>query len=139
MKKLLPVLLLFITPILNIPLAHADFCWETLPDGGANDLCGLASGNITKVFSGVNQPIETVQPGFSLVLLWGGILGIIWFKTERIDILGITGVMVAGSMVSGGAAGFLSSQATGIGFLLMFVSMGILLFQVIRQRITIFT
>lgn len=121
-------------PVLQMPYAHADYCFEILPDAnGTNTLCGLASGNITKVFLSANQPLEQVQPGFSLVILWGGILGVIWIKTERIDILGVIGIMVAGTITG------LSPSAIGIGFGLLLVSGGILLFQVIRQRITIFT
>lgn len=125
---------LLVLPFVTMPYAHADYCFEVLPDSnGTNDLCGLASGNLTKVFLSSNQPLEQLQPGFSLVILWGGILGIIWLKTERIDILGVVGIMVAGTITG------LSPNAIGIGFGLLLVSGGILLFQVIRQRVTIFT
>lgn len=135
MRIELVLLGLILFPILNIPYASATYCFETLPDGNGtgNDLCGLASGNITKVFLAANQPIESVQPGFALVILWGGILGIIWLKTERIDILGVVGIMVSGTITG------LSPNATAIGFGLLLVSGGILLFQVLRQRVTVFT
>jgi hypothetical protein len=112
-------------------------CYEIMPDGGENDLCGLASGNLTKTFQAFNQPIESVYPGFALVILWGGILGIIWFKTERLDILGIVGLMVSGTATIGSTT--LSPQAVGIGMTLLLISLGILLFQVVRQRVSIFT
>ena len=125
---------LLILPFAFTPqVSYQDFCFERLPDVNGSDLCGLASGNITKVFQAANQPIESVQPGFALVILWGGILGIIWLKTERIDILGVTGIMIAGTVTG------LSPTAIGIGFGLMLVSGGILLFQVIRQRVTLFS
>lgn len=114
--------------------AVGDLCFENLPDGGAtNDLCGLASGNITKVFLAPNQPLEEQIPGFALVILWGGIIGIVWFKTERIDVVGIVGLGVAATITG------LSPTALGIGLFLLLVSLGILLFQVIRQRPTLFS
>lgn len=126
--SLLAVLLLSV-----LPNAFAWECYEILPDGGSNDLCGLTSGNATKIFQSFNQPLETQLAGFSLVILWGGLIGILWFKTERIDIIGIAGLVIAGTAVG------LSSSAIGIGFFLLLVSLGVLLFQVIRHRPTIFS
>ncbi len=107
--------------------------FEQLPNGSANDYCGMGSGNVTKIFSAVNQPIESFLPGFSLIVLWGIELGIIWFKTERIDLVGIVGVLVAVTAVG------MSQIAIGVGLFLLLTSMGILAFQVFRQRVTLFT
>lgn len=96
-------------------------------------MCGLTSGNVTKTMQGLMVPLESQIPGFSMVILWGGYIGIIWFKTERIDMVGIIGILVSATATG------ISPTAVGIGSTLLFVSMGILLFQVIRQRITIFT
>jgi len=136
MRYGLILLALVIVPIFPLHEASAyvgQYCWEQLPDGLNNNLCGLTSGNITQTFQAFNQPIEEIQSGFSLVILWGGIIGIIWFKTERIDLVGITGIMVSATETG------LSPTAVGIGFTLLFISLGILLFQVVRQRITIYT
>lgn len=130
-------LILLLVPLLLLPQAWAaplgQNCFEKMPVGNASDYCGLGSGNVTKVFSAVNQPIESFLPGFSLVILWGIELGIIWFKTERIDLVGIVGIAVA--VTSTG----LSQVAIGIGMFLLFTSLGILAFQVFRQRVTLFT
>lgn len=104
-----------------------------MPNGSVNDYCGLASGNVTVVFGAINKPIESFLPGFSLVILWGIELGIIWFKTERLDIVGIVGLLVA--VTSTG----LSSIAIGVGLFMLLTSIGILAFQVFRQRVTLFT
>lgn len=110
------------------------YCFETMPNGAGNDLCGLASGNFTKTFVALDEPQEAILPGFALVFIWAGIIGVIWFKTERIDIVGITGLVIAATISASTAA-----HAIGIGITLLFVDLGILAYQLIRQRVTIFT
>jgi len=107
--------------------ARQAFCYEDF-----DDMCGLLSTNPADVFGAILQPLEVQVPGFSLVILWGGILAILWFKTENIMLLGIAGILVS-STITG-----LSSNAQGIGMLLLAVSIGLLLFQMIRQRVTTF-
>lgn len=103
------------------------YCFED-----ASDLCGVASGDPTTIFAGIMDPLETQVPGFSMVIFWGGIMAIIWFKTENIMLLGLIGVFVNATIVG------LSESAQGIGLLLLAVANGILLFQLIRQRIVLF-
>lgn len=127
---------LLLIVFLFLPSAWAPLgqnCYEQMPNGSVNDYCGLGSGNVTKVFFAVNQPIESFLPGFSLIILWGIELGIIWFKTERIDIVGIVGLTVAVTATG------LSAVAVGVGLFLLFTSLGVLAFQVFRQRVTLFT
>lgn len=131
-------LLVIIIPFLFIiPQAWAaplgQNCFEQMPNGSASDYCGMGSGNVTKIFSAVNQPIESFLPGFSLIILWGIELGIIWFKTERIDLVGMVGVTVAVTSIG------MSQIAVGVGLFLLLTSLGILAFQVFRQRVTLFT
>lgn len=97
------------------------------------DMCGLLSGDPTQTFAAMMSPLESQLEGFGLVVLWGGILGIIWFKTENIMLMGIVGIAI-GATITG-----LSSEALGIGMLMLGVSFGILLFQLIRQRPAIFS
>lgn len=108
-------------------------CFEIMPSGLDTDLCGFGSGNATKVFTAVNAPLEAFLPGFSLIILWAGELGIIWFKTERIDLVGIVGICIAVTATG------LSPVAVGVGLGLLLTSLGILAFQVFRQRVTIFS
>lgn len=108
-------------------------CFEQMPSGLPTDYCGLSSGNITQTFQAVNQPIESFLPGFALVILWGIELGVIWFKTERIDLVGMVGLTVAVTATG------LSSIAVGVGLFMLITSLGILAFQVFRQRVTLFT
>lgn len=84
----------------------------------------------------VRTPIDSQLPGFSLVIIWGGLIGIIWFKTENIMLMSIVGIIVASTITIGGTG--ISQQAIQIGYMLVGVSFGILVFQLIRQRITLF-
>lgn len=123
---LLPVILI------SFPLAFADsrptLCYEDV-----SDMCGLLSGNPTDFFSAILAPLDAQVAGYGLMILWGGILAMLWFKTENIMLMGIVGVIVAATITG------LSDQAKGIGMMLLAVSIGILLFQMIRQRVALFS
>ena len=114
--------------IQNVYAAPGSLCFED-PD----DLCGLASGDPALVFSGVLEPLESQLAGYGLVIVWGGILSFVWFKTENIMTVAIVGLFVAATITG------INENARGIGLLLVAVSIGILLFQMIRQRISIFS
>lgn len=96
-------------------------------------MCGLASGDIATMFGGIMDPLESQVPGFSMVIFWGGLLAIVWFKTENIMLLAIVGVFVNATIAS------ISETAQGIGLLMLGVANGILLFQLVRQRVSIFS
>lgn len=112
----------------QVTTTRTAFCYEDF-----DDMCGLLSTDPSEVFGAILQPLEVQVPGFSLVILWGGILAILWFKTENIMLLGIVGVFVSATVTG------LSDEAQGIGMLLLAVSVGLLLFQMIRQRVTLFS
>ena len=120
--------------ISTVAFAPGDLCFENFN----SNLCGLTSGNFTQVMSAVRQPLELVLPGFSLVILWGGLMGIIWFKTENIMMMSIVGIAVASTITIGGSAG-INPTAVQIGWLLVAVSFGVLIFQMLRQRLTLFS
>lgn len=128
MKLMLPLILLFF----SIPFAYADerpaLCYED-----ASDMCGLLSGNPADFFSATLAPLDAQVAGYGLMILWGGILAMLWFKTENIMLMGIVGIIVAATITG------MSQDAKGIGMLLLAVSIGILLYQMIRQRISLFS
>lgn len=96
-------------------------------------MCGLASGDPATIFSGLLDPLESQVPGFAMVIFWGGLMAIVWFKTENIMLLAIIGIFVNATIVG------ISSTAQGIGEILLAVANGILIFQLIRQRVSIFS
>lgn len=124
------VLSLALLPV--IPEAFAQgrpaLCFENI-----DDMCGLLSGDPTQTFNAFMTPLESQLAGFGLVILWGGILGIIWFKTENIMLMGVVGIAISATITG------LDPEAQGIGMLMLGVSFGILLFQLIRQRPAIFS
>lgn len=126
---LLLVLVFLTIPIDNVLAARdPQYCFED-----STDLCGLASGDPTQIFAGIMDPLESQVPGFSMVIFWGGIMAIVWFKTENIMLLGIIGVFVSATITG------ISETAQGIGLSLLGVSIGILIFQLLRQRLQIFS
>ena len=108
--------------------APGDLCFENV-----TDMCGLTSGNPATVFSGLLEPLESQVPGFAMVIFWGGLMAIVWFKTENIMLLAIVGIFVNATIVG------ISETSQGIGLLLLGVANGILLFQLVRQRVSIFS
>ena len=110
-----------------------ELCFEDV-----DDYCGIGSGDAEQVFSGILQPLESQigfgnATGFAFVIFWAGIMAIIWFKTENIMLLGLVGVFVNATII-----GF-NEQAQGIGILLLGVANGLLIFQMLRQRVSLFS
>lgn len=117
--------------LISFPIAYGapgDLCFED-----PTDMCGLTSGNPATVFAGLLEPLESQVPGFAMVIFWGGIMAIVWFKTENIMLLGLVGVFVNATIVG------ISPTSQGIGLLLLGIANGILLFQLVRQRVSIFS
>lgn len=127
MHPIILIALLFIIPI-SAYGAPGDLCFED-----PNDMCGLTSGDPAVVFAGLLDPLESQVPGFAMVIFWGGLMAIVWFKTENIMLLAIIGIFVNATIAG------ISEMSQGIGLLLLGVANGILLFQLIRQRVSIFS
>lgn len=119
-------LLLALLAIPMVPAYAQNYCWED-----SDDFCGLKSGNYTQVFQAPLAPLESQVGELALVIMWGGIMGVVWLKTENIMLLAITGLIVAATITG------LSEEAMGIGMLMLAISIGILLFQLVRQRVSI--
>jgi hypothetical protein len=122
-------------PITSVYATHGPehLCFEANSDTDLGDLCGIGSGDPILIFSGILSPLETQLAGFSLIIFWGGILAILWFKTENIMLLAIVGIIVNATIIG------ISGTAQGIGLLLVGVANGILIFQLLRQRISLFS
>ena len=105
--------------------APGDLCFEKI-----DTIMDCYDGNVFNVVNRGLLPLEAVIPNYSLVVVWGGILGILWFKTENVMLIGVVGVIVASTFTV-----TFYSQALGVGLLMFGVSLGIMLFQLLRQRI----
>jgi len=83
-------------------------------------------------FNAVLQPFHATLGDLSLVAIWGILLGILWIKTNNLGLVSIVGILVASSIST------VYEPARGIGLLLVGVSIGIMLFQLIRHKISTF-
>ena len=128
MRYLLVSLAILISTIPAYAARDPQYCFED-----SSNLCGLASGDPATIFGGIMDPLETQVPGFSMIIFWGGIMAILWFKTENIMLLGLIGIFVNATIVG------ISSEAQGIGLLLLGVANGLLIYQLFRQRVQIFS
>jgi len=104
-------------------MAFGDACFETF-----ETMCGV----FENPFSAVMMPFQNVLGDLTLVIVWGAILGILWLKTENLALCSIVGILIS-STVTG-----LYEPAQGIGLLLVGVSVGILVFQLIRHKVQTF-
>ncbi|NIN03684.1 MAG: hypothetical protein GTO44_10015 [Hydrotalea flava] len=131
--------ILFLASLSSVPMPDAfgqsfgELCFEDV-----DNLCGIGTGNASDVFSGVLEPLESqigfgVATGFGFVIFWAGIFSIVWFKTENIMVIGLLGIFVNATII-----GF-NEEAQGIGILLLGVANGLLIFQMLRQRVSLFS
>ena len=128
--------------VLVAALSWLPFSWAYTPQfcfEDVSDLCGIASGNATRIFQGILEPLESQVPGFAMIIFWGGIFAILWFKTENIMLLTIIGILFVASIGVTGSTIVISDTAVGIGMLLAAVAVGFLLYQLLRQRIALFS
>ncbi len=89
-------------------------------------ICGLTDAP----FSAVMGIFDIIIPGFGTLLLWGPIVFAFWIKTQKAEIAGIVGIIIA-TTVSG-----LHPVAINMGIVLMAMSAGIAIigiFQRVKQ------
>ena len=58
--------------------APGDLCFEDI-----DDMCGLLSKDPEQLFGSFMVPLESQAEGFSVVILWGGLLAIVWLVRLR--------------------------------------------------------
>jgi len=100
------------------------FCFETF----SSKMCNFAD----SPFDAVLQPFHATLGDLSLVAIWGILLGILWIRTNNLMLVSMVGILVSSSLAT------VYEPARGIGLLLVGVSIGITLFQVIRHKIQTF-
>lgn len=103
-------------------------CFETFTSN-LGPLCGF----MDNPFQAVLKPLEATLGDLTLVAIWGILLGILWIRTQNLMLVGIIGILVAGSISA------VYEPAKGIGLLLMGVAVGVTLFQLIRHKISSFS
>ena len=120
LTSMIPLILLI--PL--IPFAHAQSCWEL-------GECLFAEDPLTVML----MPFDSVFAGFSLVVFWGLLVGILWIRTHNtmmVSLIGIT--MVASYMASGEAISPEFESARIIGAVLIIISILFAVFQMFMHK-----
>lgn len=105
-------------------MAFGDLCFEKM-DG---NMCNI----FTNPFSAVMEPFNAILGDLTLVVIWGIILGILWLRTENLMLVSIIGLVISATATG------LYEPAQGMGLLLVGISIGIIIFQLIRHKIQTF-
>jgi len=74
--------------------------------------------------------------GLGFAIMWGILLGILWIRTENLMLVSIVGLLVASTTTAIDSTGELGIR--GMGLLLVGVSIGITLFQLLKHKIQTF-
>tara|TARA_B100000678_G_C18208302_1_gene502286 strand:+ start:1646 stop:1975 length:330 start_codon:yes stop_codon:yes gene_type:complete len=82
------------------------------------------------------MPFDSIFGGFSLVVFWGLLCGILWLRTHNAQMVSVVGIaMVAAYMASGEAISPEFEQARIVGTTLILFSLGIGIYQMIIHKI----
>jgi len=100
------------------------FCFERMEADGMI-LCGL----LESPFESMLEAYNPIFQDLTIAVLWGIIMAVLWMKVQNTALVGIVGLVIAGSVIG------LSEESFRVGLLLVAVSMGIILFQLVQQRI----
>ena len=100
------------------------FCFERIQADGMI-LCGL----LDKPFESMLEAYNPIFQDLTIAVLWGIIMAVLWMKVQNTALVGIVGLVIAGSVIG------ISEESFRVGLLLVAVSMGIILFQLVQQRI----
>ena len=80
-------------------------------------------------FESILEAYDPIFGDLTIAILWGILIAVLWMKVQNTALVGIVGLVIAGSVVG------LSPESFRVGLLLVAVSMGIILFQLVQQRI----
>ena len=75
------------------------------------------------------MPIEWNLGDFTPVVLWGLIIGVIWLRTHSVQLVGVVGIAINSLLVA------FYEPAREIGFLLLALSVGIVIYQLVTNRL----
>ena len=108
-------------------MAFGDLCFETY-----DTMCNVFNEPFTAVLKPFDAILGSGIEGLTIAVIWGIILGVLWLKTENLMLCSIVGIVIATSVTG------IYPEAQGIGYLLIGVSLGIVIFQLVRHKIQTF-
>ena len=108
--------------------AQAPMCWETGVCPFADDPLGTFM-----------QPFDVVFVGFSLVVFWGLLVGILWLRTHNTMLVSVIGIAMTSAYMATPeflAGGYTAEfeQARMVGSILIFVSVAFVIYQTFIHR-----
>ena len=115
------ILIVFVSTIPMALAAPGEFCFEQ----ASGNMCGL----LDSPFDAMLEAYDPVFGDLTIAILWGIMISLLWMKVQNTALVGIVGLVVAGAITG------LSDEAYRIGIMLAVVAMGIMLFQLVQQRI----
>lgn len=100
-------------------------CWEV-------GSCSFASDPLSTMI----LPFESIFAGLSFVIFWGLILSILWLRTHNPLMVGMIGTVMSSAFIAGGGAVTPEmDKALTVGGILLMLSLGIALYQIISSRL----
>ena len=108
-------------------MAFGDLCFETY-----DTMCNIFNEPFAAVLKPFDAVLGTGELGLTIAVIWGIIVGVLWLKTGNLMLVSIVGIVIATSVTG------IFPEAVGIGYLLIGVSLGIVIFQLIRHKIQTF-
>lgn len=118
----LSVLLILQLGLIPIVIADpGDRCFEQMN----GQMCGL----LDSPFDAMLEAYDPVFGDLTIAILWGILISVLWMKVQNTALVGIVGLIIAGAITG------LSPEAYRIGIMLAVVAMGMMMFQLIQQRI----
>ena len=110
--------LLFISVAYGAP---GDLCFENDP---LTD-CGFIEAPLEAMIT----PFDAIFGVWFFPIVWGLFLAILWLRTQNTMLVGIVGILVS-TMIS-----TFYEPAREIGIMLFLIAMGMVLYQIIRQKV----
>ena len=96
--------------------------------------CNLTDRPLEKLLLPLSDTFTTEINGtpydFTILIIWALIISVIWLRTHRIELVAIIGLLVAS-----GLSASLPEEATRVGYLLIGLSVAVLLYQLVTERI----
>lgn len=83
-------------------------------------------------------PFEAVFGGFTLVILWGIIMAVLWLRVSNTMLTGVIGILLAATFARPNEQGILEgfpAEAQAIGWGLLIFAAGIAVYQILTVRV----
>lgn len=81
------------------------------------------------IYNGLLEAYDPIFGDLTITIVWGIFLSILWHKVQNTQLVAVVGLATAG-VITG-----IHPEALRIGFMFVFIGLGITLFQLLQQKI----